>query len=268
MNPLEIVKKTPGNNCGECGYPACLAFAANVAKSGEDPHKCPYIELSGLELPTGDKKNLAELAEEKERELINHLKSKIRGMYLPGIADNLGASFHPDNNSLSFIYLGQQVMLTAEEITINNQVPEDHRDQILLYNYIHYQGKKPATNNWIGLESLPNSISKVRTLATYAEEPLAKVFTGMTGDGITKICSRVGGSPISGTTATAAMEIKVLPNLPQQVYFWDEEPEDGFASKVKILYDENVLDYLDIESLVFSSERMTDRFVSIHSSHK
>ena len=34
MNPLEIVQRTPKTNCGECGYPACLAFAANVAAAG------------------------------------------------------------------------------------------------------------------------------------------------------------------------------------------------------------------------------------------
>ncbi len=52
--------------------------------------------------------------------------------------------------------------------------------------------------------------------------------------------------------------VHVLPQIPQQILFWDEDREDGFEAKVKILYPANVLDYLDLESLVFTSERMAE----------
>jgi Na+-translocating ferredoxin:NAD+ oxidoreductase RNF subunit RnfB len=48
MQPLEFLKFTPRTNCGECGYPACLAFAAAVTKGGEQPDKCPYVDMSAL----------------------------------------------------------------------------------------------------------------------------------------------------------------------------------------------------------------------------
>lgn len=263
MNPLEIVKKTPANNCGKCGYPTCLAFAANVVKSGEDPAKCPYLDASQLNLTPAPGKNLEKLAEERDLELINHLKGKIRGLDLRTIASDLGAVFQADDSSLNFSYLGQAVRLSSEEITIAGEIPEDHRDQILLYNYIHYRGDSAATGNWIGLESLPNSISKVRTLATYCESPLADLFSSLSPGQIIELAAWVGGSPLDGTTASSAMIINVLPNLPQQVLFWDEEPEDGFEARVKVLFDANVLDYLDIESLVFSAERMADRIIAL-----
>ncbi len=53
----------------------------------------------------------------------------------------------------------------------------------------------------------------------------------------------------------------VLPKIPQQLFFWDEEPEDGFEAKVKILFTENVLTFLDIESLVFTAERMAEHII-------
>ncbi len=34
--------------------------------------------------------------------------------------------------------------------------------------------------------------------------------------------------------------------------------EDGFEARVKILFDQNVMDFLDLESLVFAAERMAD----------
>ena len=53
--------------------------------------------------------------------------------------------------------------------------------------------------------------------------------------------------------------------VPQQFLFWDEEPEDGFEAKVKILFDSKVLDHLDVESLVFSSERLADKLLEMAS---
>lgn len=260
MEPHEILKRVPRNNCGECGYPACLAFAAHVAKSGENPEKCPYIDLSGLDLDTSLNTSLDRLAEERDLELIRHLKSKLLDLDLASLALPLGASYAQD--SLSFRYLGQDVTVSKDNLLINNSPPEDPRDQILLYNYIHFGGGDLATDQWVGLESLPNSISKVRTLATYCEEKLATFFQGRSTEEILALCSAVEGKHLSGTTASAAVTIPVLPKIPQQLYFWDQEPEDGFEAKVKILFTANVLSFLDIESLVFTAERLAEHIIT------
>ena len=51
ITPLELVKRTAKSNCGECGYPTCLAFAALVVKGVADPQRCPYLDATGLDLP-------------------------------------------------------------------------------------------------------------------------------------------------------------------------------------------------------------------------
>jgi len=38
--------------------------------------------------------------------------------------------------------------------------------------------------------------------------------------------------------------------------FWDEDLDDAFEAEVKLLFDESVLDHLDIESIMFLSERL------------
>ncbi len=40
---LDIYKLLPGTNCGECGYSACMAFAATVSKGNSNPQKCPAL---------------------------------------------------------------------------------------------------------------------------------------------------------------------------------------------------------------------------------
>jgi hypothetical protein len=257
MEPHDILRRVPRNNCGECGYPACLAFAAHVAKSGENPQKCPYIDLDGLDLPTSPAIGLDRLGQERDLELIRHLKSKLLHLDLAALAQPLGATFA--QGRLAFCYLGQEVLVDKEQLLIDQKPPADPRDQILLYNYIQGGGGELPADHWVGLESLPNSISKVRTLATYCEDKLAAFFQDRSPQEVLRLCDRVGGLPLAGTTASMAVTIPVLPKIPQQLFFWAAEPEDGFAAKVKVLFPANVLSFLDIESLVFSAERLAEQ---------
>ncbi len=40
IGPLDVFKSLPGTNCGECGYPTCMAFAAGVVKRETDIRDC------------------------------------------------------------------------------------------------------------------------------------------------------------------------------------------------------------------------------------
>lgn len=46
---LEIFKLLPRTNCGECGYPSCMAFAAALSKRETDKEKCPQYETQELQ---------------------------------------------------------------------------------------------------------------------------------------------------------------------------------------------------------------------------
>jgi hypothetical protein len=272
MNPFEILQRTPKTNCGECGQATCLAFAAAVSRAGEEVTLCPYINLEGLELksPAG-KKDMDELAdqvsEEQDLALVKYLQSKISSFDFGTIAESLGADWSADQPEiLVFRYLGKEVKLSKSEVLIDNDTVVDPRDQILLYNYIHSGGGRKPDGNWVGMESLPNSISKVKTLANYCEDKIAKNFVGKSFDILMEIGQKLDGVPGPqdlSATASIAFVIPVLPNLPQFLLFWDEEPDDGFEAKAKVLFDHHVLDFLDIESLLFSAERLAEQIVDL-----
>ena len=57
-------------------------------------------------------------------------------------------------------------------------------------------------------------------------------------------------------SADAAFCFHPLPRVPVMLLFWDEDPVDGFGATVKLLFDETVTEHLDIESIVFMSERL------------
>lgn len=259
-------------NCGECGYAACLAFAAAVTKGGEDPGKCPYVDLTHLgdgavqeNRGSGGLSGVAGLLDEKDMALVAHLKSKIQTVNFSAVAPGLGCAWSgPETNLLHFRYLGRDVTLSYDGVFFGGKEVEDPRDQILLYNYVYYGGGGVSSGEWVGMESLPNSISKVRTLRVYCEERIAAHFCGreaLLRESVGRIDAVPRGDLEQG--CSAAFQIGVLPRLSICLLFWDEDRDDGFPARVKVLYDLNVLAVLDIESLVFASERMAERLVEL-----
>ena len=272
MQPLEFLKFTPRTNCGECGFPACLAFAAAVTKGGEPPDKCPYVDVSALgdEFAATDHgqdgmAGVEKLLDEKDVALVAYLKEKTSGIDFSQAAEKIGCEWSgEEKDCLLLQYLGRDVQLCHKTVSISKQDVEDPRDQILLYNYVDFGGGDAPRLEWVGMESLPNSISKVRTLRVYCEERLASFFTGKT-ELMKKHAAKLGAvlDENPEQSCSAAFFVSVLPRLPMYVLFWDEEKEDNFPAKVKVLFDEKVMDYLDIESLVFACERMAERWVEL-----
>lgn len=256
--PFEIVKLTPKNNCGECGFPSCLAFGVAVTSRGHDLHLCPYLNRTGLNQDTP-----AHVIDSHTRdlELVCYLRRKVENLALETLAGPLGAQYYSlPMPTLVFRFLGKEARLTREVLLVNGTEPGETRDQILLYNYIFCGGGTAPTRDWIGMESLPNSISKIKTLKTYCEERLAGVFAVTETTRLTTVCRRMDGLIDEQDSADLAMTIPVLPRIPLKVLYWKASVEDGFAAAVKVLFDRHVLDVLDLESLVFCAERLAERF--------
>ncbi len=269
MTPHEFLKYTPATNCGECGYPACLAFAVAVTKGGVAPQLCPYLQGDLPEdlAPAKEDGGLDAVdrgQEERDMALVAHLKSKVRDLDFKALAPRLGAAWSagaPD--VLTFTYLGRTAVLGPDQVSLDGQDLVDPRDQILLYNYVAFGGGRVPDGNWVGMESLPNSISKIRTLATYCELRLARRFSGRPQQ-LQTLCEKLGAAAGPGDqSADVGLVIPVLPHVPHYLLFWDEEPDDGFEAKVKVLFDHNVMDFLDLESIVFAAERLADRLAEL-----
>jgi hypothetical protein len=57
-------------------------------------------------------------------------------------------------------------------------------------------------------------------------------------------------------TADVALFFRALPRVPLLMLFWDEDETERFDARVKLLFDETVVEHLDIESMIFLSERL------------
>jgi len=286
MTPHDFLKYIPATNCGECGYAACLAFAVAVTKGGVSPDLCPYIEKDTLPPEFGSARGTAGFTQvecgqnERDMALVAHLKSKIRSVDLSRLSRRLGADWSADiPDQLRFRYLGQAILLGRDEVVMDGEQLVDPRDQILLYNYVAFGGdaagftgyaggegkERLPDSTWVGMESLPNSIAKIRTLATYCEKRLAERFAGRI-EVLAPLCVQIdgkAGGDEQGRSADFASVLPVLPHVPLYLLFWDQDEEDCFDARVKILFDQHVMDFLDLESLVFAAERMADRLAEL-----
>jgi acetyl-CoA decarbonylase/synthase complex subunit gamma len=43
LTGIEIFKKLPKTNCGDCGVPTCLAFAMKLAAGQAELAACPHV---------------------------------------------------------------------------------------------------------------------------------------------------------------------------------------------------------------------------------
>ena len=65
------------------------------------------------------------------------------------------------------------------------------------------------------------------------------------------------------TSADVKAVIHPLPKTPFLLLFWDEDEEEGFEARAKVLFDETILCFLDIESMVFLAEKMASRLIQV-----
>ena len=253
---LEIIKILPKTNCGKCGEVSCLAFAMALSTGKRLPEECPYLDRA--KLPTEIAPQPASELDQAYR-ILEEIKKKVQNVDFEKVAPGLGLSHK--HGRLHLPYLDGEVELTKKNARRLDGLELDPRDQILLYNYVIFQGYKPLTGEFVGLETFPNSISKVATLRRYAEEKLARALNEDFED-LRSLIYHFRSRELSGE-ADLAVEILVLPRVPLRVYFWRGDPEEGLSPEAKILYDLRATEYLDLESLVFCAERLVERWLEL-----
>ncbi|MFN3921273.1 MAG: (Fe-S)-binding protein, partial [Caldimicrobium sp.] len=177
---LDLLKLLPKTNCKECGEASCLLFALKVFSKNLSPEKCPYLSMDKLPSDFISKN----LTFNQLIENLKYLKEKFRS--LPQFLDrakNLGCIPLPENKAVYLPYLDLRIEISLDEkdfpkeIKSSVETPLDPRDEILICNYFIFNGKSPLSYEYVGLEFFPHSISKVKTLNKYAEEPLAEFLS-------------------------------------------------------------------------------------------
>lgn len=264
LSVVDLYQKIlPKTNCGDCGYPTCLAFAGMVVSEQLPLDKCPHIEPAVL------KKAQAELDEQyaagkwtkkdMAADALVWAKERAASMDIMDLPDRIGGTLKEDGVGpyLELPYFNDSILIRPEQIQKKDGTDLNRWEQVFIYNHMAQGGNAPPTDNWKGLEAIPNTISKMKSMKSHVETPLVERFVGH-ADELKKTALAIGGLDRSETfpTADVAVYLLPLPRIPVMLLFWDADPADGFDAEAKLLFDETIVEHLDIESIMFLSERI------------
>lgn len=262
---MEVLKTLPRTNCGDCGQQTCLAFATQVIKEGEDLKKCPHLSVAASPMVDAvQAQQQAGIGRRRESIAISLevLQAKVAPMDFAALAAGLGAGYGEEAGRpyMSLPYFGCCLQVFKDELRYPPGALADPWDAILLYNYIGSQGSEPLRGRWIAYQSLPNSVSKAKTLARL-EQKLAAYFTGRAAE-LLRRGVQMGGAPIKvGEDAEVQLAFMPLPRVPILLLFWDAEAEEGFSAQCRFLFDASVSAYLDLEAMLFLVEHLMERLM-------
>ena len=265
ISALQLFKYLPRTNCGECGFPTCLAFATQVVVEGADMASCPYLSAEAqalVETITAQQQNGVGRKRDSFAIALKFLQEKVEPLNFAALADGLGATYGAEDGRPYLIlpYFGHEVQVFKDEVRHPQGVEENPWDAILLYNYIASQKQRPPCGQWIKFQGLPNSVSKTKTLLRL-QKHLAEAVSGQT-ELLARKAKELGGEPVSvAQAADLQFLFQPLPRLPILLVFHDAEPEEDFAAEAHFLFDAQVMDYLDLESLLFLVERLLDQLL-------
>jgi hypothetical protein len=264
---MELLKTLPRTNCGECGQATCLAFATQVTKEGEELRRCPYLTAAAQAI-AGDIASQQAAGAGRRRESIaialEALQEKVAPLNFAALAEGVGAVYGEDDGRVyvDLDYFGHSLRVFKDKVRYPEGVEANPWDAILLYNYLASQGKSAPTGRWITYQSLPNSVSKTKTLKRLEKE-MAAHFAGKQQQ-LQAAAARFGAEPVKAAEDADLQRVfRPLPKVPVLMLFWEADPEEDFPAQVHFLFDGNVLDYLDLESLLFLVEQLADRLAAI-----
>ena len=262
--PLELYKCTPRTNCGQCGNPTCFAFATLVVTGREKIAACPFLDSERVRPLLGRLEEQFRsgigLSREGFEKTMEFLLGEIQKCDLRVKAGSIGAKLveGAGGAGLNLPYFNEVVLVTGSDVEKLSGGALSAWEKIFIFNYVIAGGAEPS-GIWVGMESLPNSVSKIKSLKAHCEDVLAARFGGAL-DSFSKAVSGWGREVrLEDQGVDYAAEFAVFPRLAIRVLFWDEEKEEGYAARVKFLFDSRVLQVLDIESLLFACEQIVDR---------
>ncbi|MDR4506448.1 MAG: DUF3786 domain-containing protein [Candidatus Scalindua sp.] len=257
---IEILKKLPKSNCGDCGELTCMAFALKVNNAKRNLSDCPYAqeeyneERSCRPGATMDD-NYGRVSDELERE--------VRQINFNESALSVGARYENRNEreTITLKLVDRIYEVRKDGLFENDEYCKDSWTKIIIYDYIIRMGKRPLSGDWVTLGSFRNTASHVKAFQKKSEEKIAETFNSNL-NGLKVRCSEFEGSEERGKIkADYICRFDLLPRVPLYLCFWDADEE--YEASCRLFLDSNAEDYIDIEYLAYLVESFVELFILI-----
>lgn len=264
LSILDVYQRVlPKTNCGDCGYPSCLAFAGMVVSEGVPLDKCPHLDPETLAWAQKelDEQHAAGKWTRKDTaaDALEWARERAASMRISDLSARIGGRLvgEGEEQILELPYFQDTLRISADGVKKAGGGDLTRWEEVFIYNHMAQGGSREPTGVWKGLVELPNTVSKVKSMRSHVEEPLIRCFQGRAEE-LFKAGEALGGEDLTGKgfEADVALLFRPLPRIPVVLLFWDHDPEEGYEARVKLLFDETIVEHLDTESIMFLSERI------------
>ncbi len=255
----------PKTNCGDCGHPTCLAFASMVVSEKLSLANCPHltdevVQKCSLELSEQYAAGKW-LKRDMAQDALEWAKKRASSMEIESLPRRLGGKLIEINGESALLlpYFRDAVIITNEKIAKRNRTELTRWEQVFIYNHVAQGGSALPAGVWKGLIEFPNTVSKIKSMINHVEIPLVEHFKGKK-DALLDAGRAIGGVDMTYEykASDVALHFSPLPRVPVMVLFRDQEKEEYFEARVKLLFDTTITEHLDIESILFLSERLKE----------
>ncbi|MCD4722441.1 MAG: DUF3786 domain-containing protein [Desulfobacula sp.] len=259
-------KILPRTNCKDCGFLTCIAFAGMVVSEKHPLKNCPHIAPGVLNAAEQELEQQYKegkwLKKDMAKEALEWAKQKAASMKLKDIALRIGGELSTIEgiDQITLPYFNKKLLITKNRITDNSHNELTKNEQTFVYIHMAQGGVSDPSGNMKSFKEFPNTVSKIISMTDLVETPLRNAFASHM-DKLKLACETSGGKNVTAQyeSSDLAYLFAVFPKIPVTLLFWDES--DGFEADAKLLFDETIIQHLDIESIMFLSEHLCQMLI-------
>lgn len=264
LSVVDLYKNVlPRTNCRDCGFPTCLAFASMVVSEKHPLSACPHLDEETVRRCSEElEKQYAEgkwLKRDMAADALKWASEKAASMEIKDLPERIGGVLVEKEGQiiLDLPYFNDAVLISKNGIERKDGQELTRWEKVFLYNHIAQGGKRMPVGKWKGLVEIPNTVSKMKSMISHVEKPLIEKFRGKASALLEKAV-KIGGKNIGENidSADVAVLFQPLPRIPVRLFFWDQALNENIEAEVKLSFDETITEHLDIESIMFLSERI------------
>lgn len=252
--PLELYKLLKKTNCGQCRVPSCMAFAVAVIQGQKQLHDCPELDSQVL-AQFGSDHGPRTSRSDVQPEVISELRRQVAAIDFSAAAARIGAGL--THGRLAIPCLGKDFLVQPD----STMVSECHANNWVLVPLLHYiihcQGSD-CRDEWVPFGELRGTADWRRFFAHRCEDDLRQLVDAHS-DLVFELLTIFGAQPVQGfPSADHALVISPLPKVPLLLCYW--QPEEGFDSKLQILFDRSAESNVTPEALYLLSRGIVEMF--------
>lgn len=261
LNVVEILKHLNKSNCGECGLPTCMAFAALVLQGQTDLAQCPYLDQKILD-DFSSRLEVKKVRDDAPSQAMQDFKDRLKKLDLAEAAQRLGLQLVGDRLRVHVLGRIFDVDQTGEIHSLGHV--NDWIQGPLLNYILSGQGQEPV-GRWLPYSQLPGTKDWTRFFAHRCQKAMENLAFRLP-ELFIDILDTFGQRVDQGISdADVSIRLMIFPKLPVLFSYW--EAEGQFEEKLALHFDQTATANLDAGSIFFLITGLTEMFTRFMQKH-